>query len=189
MWQKNDTPTTYTLTYNANGGSGAPANQTGNGSITLSITKPTRSGYTFKGWATSSSATTAQYQPGASYNLTANVTLYAVWEKISTPTQGKVKSVSVDSVTMNYKASTTIKPKIDADEGITYTVQYESSNPKVVSVDENGNVKALKKGNATITVTVTDQYGNVVKDTCTVTVKYTFFQWIIKILLFGWIWY
>lgn len=100
-----------------------------------------------------------------------------------------VKSVSVDDVTMNYKASTTIKPKVDADEGITYTVKYESSNPKVASVDENGNVKALKKGNATITVTVTDQYGNVVEDTCTVTVKYTFFQWIIKILLFGWIWY
>ena len=67
--------------------------------------------------------------------------------------------------------------------------ENESSNPKVASVDESGNVKALKQGNATITVTVTDQYGNVVKDTCTVTVKYTFIQWIIKILLFGWIWY
>ena len=101
----------------------------------------------------------------------------------------EIKSVSIDNVTMNYKSSTTIKPKINADDGVTYTVKYESSNPKVASVDENGNVKALKKGNATITVTVTDQYGNVVKDTCTVTVKYTFIQWIIKILLFGWIWY
>ena len=108
---------------------------------------------------------------------------------VNAPTQGKVKSVSIDNVTMNYKASTTLKPKVDADEGITYTIKYESSNPKVTSVDENGNVKALKKGNATITVTVTDQYGDVVKDTCTVTVKYTFIQWIIRILLFGWIWY
>ena len=108
---------------------------------------------------------------------------------VNAPTQGKVKSVSIDDVTMNYKSSTTIKPKIDVDDGVKYTVKYESSNPKVASVDENGNVKALKKGNATITVTVTDQYGNVVKDTCTVTVKYTFIQWIIKILLFGWIWY
>ena len=108
---------------------------------------------------------------------------------VNAPTQGKVKSVSIDDVTMNYKASATIKPKVDADEGITYTIKYESSNPKVASADENGTVKALKKGSATITATVTDQYGNVVKDTCTVTVKYTFIQWIIKILRFGWIWY
>lgn len=73
--------TDYNLTYNANGGSGAPANQTGNGSIALSTVRPTREGYTFKGWAATSTATTAQYQPGAAYNLTANATLYAVWEK------------------------------------------------------------------------------------------------------------
>lgn len=102
---------------------------------------------------------------------------------------GKVKSVSIDNVTMNYKASTTIKPVVEADEGVTYTIKYESSNPKVASVDENGNVKALKKGNATITVTVTDEYGNVVTDTCDVSVKYAFWQWIIIIVLFGWIWY
>ncbi len=84
VWQ--ETPTTFTLTYNANGGSGAPASQTGNGNITLSSTRPTRSGYTFKGWATSSTATSAQYQPGATYNLTANVTLYAVWEQIPVTT-------------------------------------------------------------------------------------------------------
>ena len=75
------TPTAYTLTYNANGGTGAPASQTGNGNITLSSSKPTRSDYTFKGWATSSGASSAQYQPGASFNLTKNTTLYAVWEK------------------------------------------------------------------------------------------------------------
>ncbi len=77
VWSK----ITYTLTYNANGGSGAPAKQTGSGNITLSSTKPTRSGYTFLGWATSSGATSAQYKPGASYNLSKNTTLYAVWKK------------------------------------------------------------------------------------------------------------
>ena len=71
--------------YIANGGSSAPANQTGNGNITLSTVKPTRNGYTFKGWAKSASATSAQYQPGANYNLTANTILYAVWQKNETP--------------------------------------------------------------------------------------------------------
>ena len=111
---------------------------------------------------------------------------------VNTLVQGKVKSVSVDDVTMNYKASTTIKPKVEADEGITYTINYESSNSKVATVDQNGNVYGAKKwgkGTATITCTVTDECGNEVYDTCNVTVGYAWWQWIIGILLFGWIWY
>ena len=80
VWQKN-APTSYTVSYDANGGSGAPGSQTKTQDITLTLsgTKPTRSGYTFLGWATSSSATGASYQPGGSYTANASVTLYAVW--------------------------------------------------------------------------------------------------------------
>lgn len=80
VWQKN-APTSYTVSYNANGGSGAPSSQmkTKDVTLTLSSTKPTRSGYTFLGWATSSSATSAAYQPGGSYAANASITLYAVW--------------------------------------------------------------------------------------------------------------
>ena len=101
----------------------------------------------------------------------------------------KVKSVSVSDITMNYKKSTTITPSITADDGAKYTVTYSSSNAKVATVDQNGKVYAAKKGSATITCTVTDSNGNTVQDTCKVTVKYSFGQWLIKILLFGWIWY
>ena len=51
-----------------------------NPSITLSSTKPTKSGYNFKGWSTSSTATTASYSAGTAYTFSANTTLYAVWE-------------------------------------------------------------------------------------------------------------
>ena len=73
---------TYTVKYNANGGSGAPANQTKTHgtTLTLSSTKPTRANYTFKGWGTSASATTKAYDAGASYTNNAAITLYAVWE-------------------------------------------------------------------------------------------------------------
>ena len=73
---------TYTVSYNANGGSGAPGSQTKiqDVALTLSTTKPTRSGYTFLGWATSSSATSAKYSAGGSYTSNAGVTLYAVWK-------------------------------------------------------------------------------------------------------------
>lgn len=70
------------ITYNANGGSGAPSALTTQGgkSATLSSTKPTRTGYTFLGWATSSTATSATYTAGGSITPTDNVTLYAVWQ-------------------------------------------------------------------------------------------------------------
>ncbi len=101
----------------------------------------------------------------------------------------KIYSVDVSDIKLNYKKSTTITPSITADEGAKYTVKYSSSNTKVATVDENGKVYAAKKGSATITCTVTDSNGNTVQDTCKVTVKYSFGQWLIKILLFGWIWY
>lgn len=72
--------TSYTVKYNANGGSGAPSTQTKQHGVTLklSTTKPTRSGYVFQGWATSSSGSVA-YAAGANYTADASVTLYAVW--------------------------------------------------------------------------------------------------------------
>ena len=75
-------PKTYTVIYDANGGGNTPASQTKTEDVTLilTFTIPTRYGYTFKGWATSSSATLATYQAGGSYTANESVTLYAVWE-------------------------------------------------------------------------------------------------------------
>ena len=101
----------------------------------------------------------------------------------------KVHDVSISDSSLNYKSSLTIAPVIVADEGVSYTVTYSSSDPDVVTVDENGNINAMGKGTAEITVTVTDENGNVVSDTCEVEVKYKWWQWIIVIVLFGWIWY
>lgn len=72
---------TYTIKYNANGGSGAPQNQikTHGTNIILSGTKPTKTGYTFMGWGTSESDTTVDYVPGETYTANASITLYAVW--------------------------------------------------------------------------------------------------------------
>ena len=69
------------VTYNANGGTGAPSTQKKhfNNALYLSTQKPTRSGYTFKGWSTSSSSSYAQYQPGDAFTTDTDTTLYAVW--------------------------------------------------------------------------------------------------------------
>lgn len=74
----------YTVSFNANGGSGSvPASQTHyyDYDVTIGTEVPTRSGYDFKGWSKSSSASSASYQPGGTYRMGTNQTLYAVWDK------------------------------------------------------------------------------------------------------------
>lgn len=73
---------TYAVSYNANGGSGAPSNQTKTygTTLTLSSTKPTRTGYTFQGWGSSTTDTSVDYAAGASYTANAAITLYAIWK-------------------------------------------------------------------------------------------------------------
>lgn len=74
--------TSYTVSFNANGGSGAPSSQTKwyGETLTLSSKVPTKTNYTFLGWATSSTATTATYKAGGSYTSNSGTTLYAVWK-------------------------------------------------------------------------------------------------------------
>lgn len=77
----------YTLHYDANGGSNTPISQTGGsytGHITMAISSnlPTRTGYRLLGYSRDKHAETADYLPGESYTWTdRNLRLYAVWEK------------------------------------------------------------------------------------------------------------
>ncbi len=84
IWKAN----TYTVKYNANGGTGTVSNSshTYDTAKVLNANNFTRTGYTFLGWNTSSTATTATYTDKQSVkNLTSTnggtVTLYAVWSK------------------------------------------------------------------------------------------------------------
>ena len=76
----------HTVSYNANGGSGAPGNQTKwwGEVLTLSNTRPTRANHTFLGWATSANGAVA-YQPGGRFGADNNTTLYAVWKLATQP--------------------------------------------------------------------------------------------------------
>ena len=73
----------YTVTFDANGGSGtAPTAQTvvAGSSITLpSGSGLTKSGYTFGGWNTNTSGMGNNYSAGASYIVNNSTTLYARW--------------------------------------------------------------------------------------------------------------
>lgn len=108
-----------------------------------------------------------------------------------TESVGKLKSISVklNNIETNYKKSGQLEPKITNPDNVGYKIEYKSSDPKCVSVDADGNYFAVKTGSAKITCTVTDEYGKVTTAECKVNVKYSVVQWIIMIVLFGWIWY
>ena len=97
VWQENKQNYYAHLYYNANGGTGAPSTQSdsiyassasGSKTFTISSTKPTRSGYEFQGWSTTSGSSTAGYQPGSAISVSygSSVTLYAVWKQTYTST-------------------------------------------------------------------------------------------------------
>ena len=96
----------FELKYDANGGTGAPASQTRTAghptvnqvTFTVPNQTPSKEGYTFKGWADSAAATTAQYQPGDTVDVkheNSPKTVYAVWEgsdPIPVPSYDDLKS-------------------------------------------------------------------------------------------------
>ena len=98
----------FELHYNANGGTGAPDSQTytalsatsTQATFTVPNQTPTKEGYTFKGWADSATATTAQYQPGgpiAVKHTDSPKTVYAVWEE-SDPQPPLIPAPSYDDL-------------------------------------------------------------------------------------------
>lgn len=82
------TENSYTITYNANGGSGSVANQTQKytADVTLAPSGFTKAGYVLAGWSTVANATSPMYQLGQTVNRlngdpNGTTTLYAVWSK------------------------------------------------------------------------------------------------------------
>lgn len=166
--KESTTTTYYTLSYNANGGSGAPSSQRvkANTGFYLSSTKPTRSGYTFLGWSTSATATSASYAPGAGVRINSNVTLYAVWKKNATVNPTSV-SLNCSSCTMNVGNTKQLSATVYPTNATNKSVSWSSSNSQVVSVSSNGKLTAKGHGVATVTVKTSNGYTR----TCKITVR------------------
>lgn len=123
---------TFTITYNANGGTGAPSPQTKESgkALTLSSTEPTRQGYTFLGWATSSGASNAQYNAGSSFTVDANTTLYAVWRKDVVATGAQIV---VGSVTAAPGSTVMVPIEIKNNPGFdSMEIFFTSSNSSII---------------------------------------------------------
>ena len=121
-WIEVRRPTSYMLTYDANGGSGAPAAErfvTGVAQA-LSSTAPTRSNYTFGGWNTATTGDGTNYASGADYTIGGSaVTLYAKWTP-NTYTityyaeDGETVLEGIEPTTYTYNAGTVVLPTPDS---------------------------------------------------------------------------
>ena len=108
----------------------------------------------------------------------------AVPKLVATPTE---LVMSMQEIGMNFRQTTRLFVNVLPEEAAYSTeIIWESSDPSVVTVDEEGTVYAAGLGTATITARTAD--GSLAA-TCEVTVEYSILQWIIVYILFGWIWY
>ena len=152
----------FTVRYDANGGTGAPASQTKTRGedLILADTVPTRSGYDFLGWGTAGTATVPAYQPGDSYTVNADLTLYAIW----TP---KTYAVHYDANGGSGAPADQVKTY-----GVTLrlssvkpTRPSETAEPYLITLDPNGGTVDTDSLTAENTITYsfknwnTDQYG------------------------------
>lgn len=90
QWKQNSSPPStskYSVTYHANTGKGtlSDPNSPYERSASVTVLDPgksiTKSGYRFTGWNTLANGKGKSYQPGESFTITANTSLYAQWEE------------------------------------------------------------------------------------------------------------
>lgn len=155
----------YTITYNANGGSGAPSNQSkyAGETIKLSSTTPTKvvrltynanggsvsPSYkditlSFRIWNTNSSGTGTNYSPGASYSSDSSITLYAqynsnIFGTLPNPTRSQCIFVgwytSIDGGN-SVSSATSINSNTVIYARYDYIVKYDTSGFDFVLADQ-----------------------------------------------------
>ena len=130
----------YTVTYNANGGSVNPTSISVSPADSVTLPTPSRTGYTFNGWYTSSSGGTKVGNAGATYKPNGDITIYAQWTinsyKVTISTSNSTTTVTVGGTTISSGGS----------------VEYNSVVKVVLSYSESEDrTFTIKQGNTNVT--------------------------------------
>lgn len=89
---------------------------------------------------------------------------------------------STETLGVVYRRNAQAMHAKDATGPLTWT----SDNPEIATVDQNGLIHGVKRGETTVRYTSED---GVYTGVCKVSVQYNFWQWLIIVFCFGWIWY
>ena len=161
------TPNTYTVTYDANGGTGKMYEDiaTYDEYYTTKENVYKKEGYTFIGWNENKDETGVSWTKWIGkkwkWGYTKNVTLYAIWANLI---------LNNNEITLDMSKTKTYKLEASGNYG---TATYKSSDETVATVDSNGLVTA--KSNGTCEIIVTGSKGNV-KAICSVKVESTYIK-------------
>ena len=148
----------YTVTFNANGGSTVTSQSVRYGATATKPADPTKTAttttkYTFADWYSDSGLTTSFSFDTA---IKEDITLYAKWTETAVTPQKTAGSISYATTSVSKTtndAAFTNELTIEGDG----TVSYASDNTAVATVDSDGLVTIVgAAGTATITATVTD---------------------------------
>lgn len=149
-----------TVTYNGNGQSSGTVprdTQTYRPDQTATLLGAgdmTKTDHVFTGWATSPSATAAEYAPGDTINMTQTITLYAVWSTVPVVT---LTNIGLDSSAYTLSVDGTHQTVVTAvysdlsTAPVSSGVTFSSDNTAVAAVDGTGLVTAVASGQAVIT--------------------------------------
>lgn len=155
---------TYTLSYDANGGTGAPGASTHkyNEKTSVSADKPTQEGYEFQGWDSDDDGG-VDYQPSDSIQIKGDVKLVAVWSEASAPPFGAddLSGVTVQVRCEQYGDTHNFETTLSDKPSTAYTTRTEPYTGVVAGIDwqcvvsinsdffvELFNSKAMESGNS-----------------------------------------
>lgn len=135
-----ETARTFTLKYDANDGTGAPAQQSATSTatsynFTISNTQPTRDEYDFLGWSTNKLASSPSYYGGGTINVISTTTLYAVWQKKAPVDNGNGISIEKRRESINGDENKTTAEEGDVIKW-SIIVTNESNVNKTVTITE-----------------------------------------------------
>ena len=153
----------YSIVYNANGGSGAPSTQIKEHGVNTKISNqlPTRPGYTFLGWSTSSADKTVAYNSGDIYSYNRAITLYAVWK------QNVVEETDISDAEVILSASSYVYDGSKKNPNVTIKLGDKTLSPGTdYIVSYNNNINA---GTATVVITGIGKYVGSISKIYTIT--------------------
>ena len=151
--------TTYTMTYNANSGSGtmsdAGSPYSSGATVTIKPNEFTRSGYIFTKWNTAADGKGTDYAEGTTFTIGANTTLYAQWvassirddlsrETTDVPDQTGVTVTYTDwsgKSASNTGHSNAVYAGQSAGENDAIQIRSKNSNSGIITTTSGGKVK------------------------------------------------
>lgn len=186
----------YTVKYNANGGSNAPSAQykTQNANLTLTSSKPSRTGYTFSSWNTGKSGGGTKYASGGTYKTNSSDTLYAQWTinsyKLTVSSANTTMGTVSGGGTYDYGTSATLKatPKtgysfvkwsdgntsatrnVSVTSAATYTATFNANSYSITTSSTNTSMGTASGGG-------TYSYGSSITIKATPASHYHFVKW------------